>query len=213
VNKDLPVRPLFLPFPDTAFDVVVLASSAGGLKALICVLAGLPADFRAAIALVQHLAPQYPSLLAGILDRSTVLSVKQATSGDSLQPGMIFTAPPNEHLLINEDGTLMLSQSSQVNFVRPAADLLFKSAAAVCKARTIAVVLSGTGCDGATGVHAVKQAGGLVIAQDRATSEFFGMPDAAIHTGDVDFVLPLGEISKTLVALLAGELRNDDSRC
>jgi len=213
VSHESSLKTPSLPFPNTAFDVVVLASSAGGLKALMHVLAELPMDFPAAIALVQHLAPQYPSFLAEILGRCTVLTVKQATSGDMLGPGLVYTAPPNEHLLINEDGTLLLSQATQVNFVRPSADLLFKSAANTCKERAIAVVLSGTGSDGAHGVRAVKEAGGLVIVQDQATSEFFGMPDAAIHTGDVDLILPLSEISQTLVLLvLNGAISNDSTR-
>ena len=166
------------------------------------ILCALPADFPAALVVVQHLDPRHRSLMADILARRTVLDVKQAEEGDRLQPGTVYIAPPNRHLLVNPDATLSLSQSELVHFVRPSADLLFESVAASTKTRAIAVVLSGTGSDGAMGVRAIKKTGGTVIAQDEPTSEFFGMPGAAIHTGVVDFVLPLGEIAPALVTLV-----------
>src|SRR5204863_10093891 len=102
-------------------------------------------------------------------------------------------------------GTLSLSQTAPVRFVRPSADALFQSLAASFGGRAIAVVLTGTGSDGAAGARAVKATGGTVIAQDEASSAFFGMPGAAIHTGDVDFVLPLEEIPPLLISLISGE--------
>src|SRR5919201_1475781 len=175
-------------FPNAAFDVVALAASAGGLSALSRILASLPADFPAALVVVQHLDPRHRSLMAEILSRRTPLTVKQAEEGDDLRPATVYIAPPNRHLLVNPDGTLSLSQSELVHFVRPSADLLFESVAASYKERAIAVVLSGTGSDGALGVKAIKKMGGTVIAQDEASSEFYGMPGAAVHTGNVDFV-------------------------
>ena len=97
---------------------------------------------------------------------------------------------------MNPDGTLSLTQSKLVHFLRPSADLLFESVAASYGERAIAVVLTGTGSDGAMGVQAIKKMGGTVIAQDEAIAEFFGMPSAAIHSGRVDFVLPLDEIAR-----------------
>jgi two-component system chemotaxis response regulator CheB len=185
-----------------AFDVVAVAASAGGLSALSEVLAGLPADFPAAIVVVQHLDPRHRSLMADILSHRTALRVTQADEGARLMPGTVFIAPPNRHLLVNPDGTLSLSQSELVHFVRPSADLLFESVAASYKEHAIAVVLTGTGTDGAMGVRAIKKTGGTVIAQDEKTAEFFGMPQAAIQTGRVDFVLPLEEISSALVTLV-----------
>ena len=186
----------------SSFEVVALAASAGGLVALSEVLSGLPADFRAAIVLVQHLDPKHRSLMAEILDRRCALGVRQAADGDRLSPGGVWVAPPDHHLLVNGDGTLSLTRTELVHFVRPSADLMFESMAAGFRDRSVAVVLTGTGVDGQMGVRAVKTMGGTVIAQDQATSEFFGMPGAAIKTGCVDLILPLSEIAGTLIALV-----------
>jgi two-component system chemotaxis response regulator CheB len=186
-----------------AFDIVGLAASAGGLRVLSEILAALPADFPAAIVIVQHLDPRHRSLMADILSRRTALQVEEAKEGVRLSPGTAYIAPPNRHLLVNPDGTLSLSQSELVHFVRPSADLLFESVAASYKARSIAVVLSGTGADGSMGVKAIKKMGGTVIVQDEKTSEFFGMPGAAMQTGCVDFVLPLQEIPSALITLIS----------
>jgi len=191
-------------FARAAFDVVALAASAGGLTALSQVISSLPADFPATVVVVQHLDPRHRSLMAEILSRRTPLRVKQAEEGDTLRPATVYIAPPNRHLLANPDGTLSLSQSELVHFVRPSADLLFESVAASYKDRAVAVVLTGTGSDGTMGVQAIKKMGGTVIAQDEATSEFFGMPGAAIQTKSVDFVLPLNEIAAALVTLVMG---------
>jgi two-component system chemotaxis response regulator CheB len=188
--------------PQPWFEVVGLAASAGGLTALSEVLAGLPADFPAAIVLVQHLDPKHKSLMAEILDRRTELTVRQAADGDRIAPGGVWVAPPAHHLLVNGDGELSLTRTELVHFVRPSADLLFESMAAGFRDRAIAVVLTGTGLDGEMGVRAVKKMGGVVIAQDQATSEYFGMPGAAIKTGCVDYILPLDQIAGTLTSLV-----------
>ncbi|MBW4431245.1 MAG: chemotaxis protein CheB [Pelatocladus maniniholoensis HA4357-MV3] len=182
--------------------IVVIVVSAGGLKALSAILSNLPQEFAAPIAIVQHLAPHYPSMLAEILSQRTPLIVKQAEAADKLKPGTVYIAAPNHHLLINTDATLSLSQTEKVRHVRPAGDVLFQSAAASFQQWAIAVVLTGMDGDGATGVQAIKKMGGTVIAQDEATSDFFAMPEAAIKTGVVDFVLPLEAIANTLVYLI-----------
>jgi two-component system chemotaxis response regulator CheB len=181
---------------------VALAASAGGLHALSYVLASVPANFPAFIVVVQHLDPRHRSLMADILSRKTKLTVRQGQEGDHLAPATVFIAPPNRHMLVNADHSLSLTQTELVHFVRPSADLLFESVAASFKERAIAVVLSGTGSDGAMGVRAVKKMGGTVIVQDEKTAEFFGMPDAARHTGCVDFTLPLEEIGAALKSLV-----------
>jgi two-component system chemotaxis response regulator CheB len=191
-------------FPGASFDVVAVAASAGGLKALTDVLSPLPPDFPAAIVVVQHLNAHHRSRMAEILDRCTALDVRQVSEGDVVRPGSAYIAPPDNHLLVDSEGVLSLSKSERVHFLRPSADLLFKSVAASYGDRAIAVVLTGSGSDGSAGVEAVKRMGGTVIAQDEATSEFRDMPSAAVRTGRVDFILPLNEISAALVSLTRG---------
>lgn len=183
------------------FDIVALASSAGGLNALTHVLTALPADFPAALVVVQHVDPRHRSLMAEILARRTRLRVTEAREGDSLQAGHAYIAPSNRHLLVNPDRTLSLTQTELVHFLRPSADLLFESVAASYKERAIAVVLSGSGSDGAMGVTAIKKMGGTVIVQEPGNAEFPGMPQAARDTGVADFVLVLAEIAPALQTL------------
>jgi two-component system, chemotaxis family, protein-glutamate methylesterase/glutaminase len=194
------------PFAGAAFDVVALASSAGGIAALSEILGSLPGDFPAAIVVVQHLDPRHRSLMADILRRRTALDVVQATQDDYIRPGIVYIAPPDRHLLVNANGTLSLTQSELVHFVRPSADLLFESVAASYRNRAIAVVLTGTGSDGSMGIGAIKKMGGTVVAQDQASAEFSGMPGAAIRSGNADFILPLDEIASALVTLVMKEM-------
>jgi two-component system chemotaxis response regulator CheB len=190
--------------PDhAATDAVLVAASAGGLSALTAVLSELPANFPAGVAIVQHIEPHHRSMLAEILGRSCALPVTQATDGQRFEPGVVHVAPPDHHLLVDADGSLSLTRTELVHFVRPSADLLFESGAASFGRRAIGVVLTGTGSDGSLGVEAIKRRGGTVIAQDEETSDFFGMPGAAIEAGAVDFVLPLGQISDALTSLVA----------
>jgi two-component system, chemotaxis family, protein-glutamate methylesterase/glutaminase len=190
--------------PGASFDVVAIASSAGGLAALTATLSGLPADLPAAVVVVQHLDRRHRSLMAEILSRRTALRVKQAEANDLLERGTVYVAPPDNHLLVNSDGTISLTKTELVHFVRPSADLMFESVAAAYRDRAIAVVLTGSGSDGAMGVRAIKKMGGTVLAQDEATSEFFAMPAAAIDTDSVDFLLSLDEIASALVSLVVG---------
>ena len=190
--------------PDrAATDAVLVAASAGGLSALTAVLSELPANFPAGVAIVQHIEPHHRSMLAEILGRSCALPVTQATDGQRFEPGVVYVAPPDHHLLVDADGSLSLTRTELVHFVRPSADLLFESGAASFGRRAIGVVLTGTGSDGSLGVEAIKRRGGTVIAQDEETSDFFGMPGAAIEAGAVDFVLPLGQIPDALISLVA----------
>jgi two-component system chemotaxis response regulator CheB len=182
------------------FDVVALGASAGGLAALSQVLSGLPINFSSSIVVVQHLAPGHKSWMAPLLGRSTRLKVKQAEHGEILLPSVVYTAPPDEHLLVGP-GKLQLAHSQLVHFSRPSIDLLFESVAGTYGSRSIGVILSGSGRDGATGARTIKEAGGVTIAQMPETAEFRHMPEAAIETGCIDFVLPLGEIAGKLAGL------------
>ena len=186
------------------FRLVVVAASAGGIAALTELLANLTGVFPAAIAIVQHRAPRAPSVLALILNRHSAMPVTDARDGELFRPARAYLAPADHHLLVNADGTFSLTQSAKVHGTRPAAELLFESAAKSLKERIIAVVLSGMNSDGENGVRTVKKMGGRVIAQDEETSEFFGMPSAAIRTGAVDFILPLHQIAPKLISLVGG---------
>jgi len=184
--------------------VVAFAASAGGLAALSQVLSDLPASFPAPVLVVQHLDPHHRSWLAEILSRRTDLRVIQVQGGERVAAGTVFLAPPGHHLLVSMDGVLSLSDTLRVCFSRPSADVLFASLAESWDGGAIAVVLSGTGSDGANGVRAVKSRGGTVIVQDEASAEFFGMPDAAIRTGTADQILPLDAIAAVLMELTLG---------
>ena len=187
-----------------SFPVIAMAASVGGLKALSVILGGLPADFPAAIAIVMHLSPHHDSILAEILDSRSLLEVKEAKSGDFLCHSCVFVAPPNQHLSVAGDGCLKLSSTvaEKVHHARPSAEPLFASVAAVYQRNAIAVVLTGGDGDGSFGVQIIKDHGGMVIAQDRPTSQDFSMPQSSIQTGDVDFILPLDEIAPKLMELV-----------
>jgi two-component system chemotaxis response regulator CheB len=195
-----------LPLPKTGAGrhVIAFAASAGGLAALSQILAALPAGFTAPILVVQHLDPHHRSWMAEVLSRCTGLTVTQARDGERLAAGTVFIAPPDRHLLVGADGVLSLSDTVRVQFVRPSADVLFSSLAESWGSGVIAVVLTGTGADGADGALAVKAHGGTVIAQNEESARFFGMPGAVIHTGAVDLVLPLASIASTLIRLISG---------
>lgn len=194
------------PAPDRAspYEIVALAASAGGIRALARVLAAFDADFPAAILILLHLDPSHPSHLATILGRPSRIPIEEARDGVRIVAGHGYVGPPDHHLLVNPDGTISLTKTEFVHFVRPSADLLFESVAASYGERAIAVVLTGSGVDGASGVSAIHARGGVVLVQDEASSEFFGMPSAAIGTGDVDRVLPLDAIGPAIQTLVAG---------
>lgn len=186
--------------------VVAIATSAGGLNALSVILGGLPVDFPAAITIVMHVSPDHKSLLAEILECRTPLMVKQAHTGDVLCHSRVFVAPPNHHLSVSKMGRLKLSSptAEKIHYSRPSAEPLFATVATVYGKHAIAVVLTGGDGDGSLGVQLIKDVGGVVIAQDRRTSQDFSMPETAINTGDVDFILPLDKIAAKLMELASG---------
>jgi len=189
------------PLPDR-FEVVAIASSAGGIHGLATVLGALPAELPVPVLVVQHLDPRHRTVIAEVMNRRTELNVKLAEDHERTVPGTVYIAPPDRHLLVRPGGLLALTDSELVHFVRPSADLLFESVAGAYGAQAVACVLTGTGRDGAMGVDAVKSRGGTVIVQDPETAEFRGMPAAAVGTGTVDFVLPLEEIAAVISGLV-----------
>lgn len=192
--------------PVHPYSIVAIAASAGGITALSEVLGSLPSGFPVPVVVVQHLDRRHETVIATVLGRRTTLPVVLASAGVQAEAGTIYVAPPNYHLLVGAGSTLTLSSSELVHFVRPSADLLFESVAGAYGAATLACVLTGSGQDGAMGVNAVKSRGGTVIVEDPKSAEFKGMPEAAVATGSVDFVLPLDEIGSVITGLVTGRM-------
>ncbi|MBW4470614.1 MAG: chemotaxis protein CheB [Stenomitos rutilans HA7619-LM2] len=182
-------------------DIVVIGASAGGLAAFETLVAQLPSDFPAAIFIVWHIAPDYPSLLPKILARFTPLAVAHAIDQEPIQPGRIYVAPPDRHLLV-EPGRVRLSRGPKENRFRPAVDVLFRSAAWSYGARVIGVVLSGTLDDGAAGMYAIKERGGIAIVQDPLDALHSSMPKAAMQAVDADYCVSMSEMGALLEALV-----------
>lgn len=191
--------------------VVVVAASADGIEAVSRVLGALPAGFPAAVLVVQHRSHRGGSVLARILARRTPLPVRDAVQGASLESGVVYLAPADQHLLVTPDRTLSFSDGRRIRHLLSSANPLFTSAALSIGPRLIAVVLTGSGFDATDGVQAVKAAGGVVIAQDPTTSKFPSMPASAVATGAVDLVLPLEEIGPALCRLVTPSLPSPDA--
>jgi two-component system chemotaxis response regulator CheB len=183
------------------FDVVAIGASAGGVEALHVVVSALPVAFPAAVLIVQHMDPRHKSMLAGLLGRRCLLDVRQAVTGEEIRPATVYIAQPDAHLIVR-DRRLALTDTAQVHFSRPSIDLLFHSVADAYGDRAIAVVLSGSGVDGADGIRSIKAKGGTTIAQHPASAAHAGMPQAARATGCVDVTLPLEEIGPAVVSLV-----------
>ncbi|WP_210529648.1 chemotaxis protein CheB [Rubellimicrobium arenae] len=185
-----------------AYDVVVIGASAGGIAALHDLLSRLSADFPLPVLLAQHLSATLPSKLPEVLGYRTGLRTKWAEDGEALRPGTVFVAPPDRHLLVGPERRLALSSAERVGWWRPAVDVLFRSAADAFGDRTIAVVLSGAMWDGARGMRAVAEAGGITIAQDEASAGHFDMPAAALDLGRADLAMAPGKIAQALQVLI-----------
>jgi two-component system chemotaxis response regulator CheB len=157
------------------------------------------------VLVAQHLNRSRETRIVAILSRATELRVKLAEDGERPRAGTVYIAPPDRHLCVRQGGALELTREERVNFARPAADPLFQSASQAY-GPVIGCVLTGADSDGAQGVKAVKEHGGMVLVQDPETAEFHGMPKSAISTGQVDFVLPLSAIGPGIARLVAGDV-------
>ncbi len=198
-------RPSRRPLPARApprgpddFSIVGIGASAGGLDACKTLLSALPAGNGLAFILIQHLDPTHESMMVDLLTGHTPMKVSQAAEGLPLEPDHVYVIPPGPYLSV-DNGVLHLSQPQTRHGARLPFDFLLQSLANDCGARAIGVILSGTGADGSLGIKAVKNKGGLVIAQDPDEATFDGMPRNAIMTGMVDLVLPVAEISAALI--------------
>ena len=184
------------------FEAIVVGSSAGGINALTTILTVLPREFPLPIIIVQHLHPNSESYLAQILGTKCELDVKQADEKEIIANGVVYIAPPNYHLLIEEDRSFSLSVEAPVNFSRPAVDVLFETAIYAYRNKLIGIVLTGANSDGSQGLKKIKQVGGHAIVQEPTTAEADVMPKSAIAATKVDKILPLEQIGPHLLQLV-----------
>lgn len=181
-------------------QLVIVGSSAGGIEALSVLVANLPADFPAPIVVAQHLDPERPSRLEDILSRRSTLPVRTVHDQETLEPGIVYLVPSNRHIEITHDA---IELSSNQKKPKPSIDLLMRSAASVFGERLIAVILTGTGSDGAAGAIDVKRAGGTVIIQDPRTAAFPALP-LSLSPTTVDIAADLKDMGRLFLQLLTG---------
>jgi len=181
-------------------DIIVIGASAGGVQALTKLVTNLPADLPAAVFIVLHISANAPSLLPHILRREAKLHVAHAIDGEPIEHGRVYVAPPDHHLIIERDHTKLVHGPKE-NLHRPSIDTLFRSAARWGGSRVIGVVLTGARDDGAAGMVAVKQRGGIAIVQDPEEAPFPSMPMSVMQEINVDYSLPLREIPGLLSRL------------
>jgi two-component system CheB/CheR fusion protein len=178
------------PSVAAAHFFVGIGSSAGGLEALTLLLPGLPAGLGLRYVVVQHMSPSHRSMMAHLLGRTTQMPVLEVSDGSVPSADTIYVTPPNSNVILHEDGTLRLLQPPSETVPKPSVNLFFNSLAEAVGNRAIGVVLSGTGSDGAIGLHAIKAAGGFSFAQEPGGAKYDGMVRSAIEAGGVDWVLP-----------------------
>src|SRR5437764_11828796 len=188
---------------DERVAVIAVGASAGGVDAISTVVAGLPADLRAAVLVVLHVSPRGKSVLPHILSSRGPLPARHATDGERLEPGRVYVAPPDQHLVV-EPGRVRVTGEPRENGVRPSVDTLFRSAALAYGPAVVGVVLSGTLDDGTAGLIAIKQHGGVAVVQDPNEAVFPSMPASAARFSDPDHIVPLDKVAP-LLASIVGE--------
>lgn len=179
-------------------EAIVVGASAGALEALSSLLPGLPADYRLPILVVVHLPPGKTGLFAELMRTRCVIRVREAEDKEPIEPGVAYFAPPDYHLLVEQDKRLSLSDDEPVLFSRPSIDVLFESAADAYGGGLIGVVLTGANTDGANGLKAVVEAGGVAVVQSPGSAYAVAMPEAAIAACPEARVLPVNEIAAYL---------------
>jgi two-component system CheB/CheR fusion protein len=182
-----------------SFPIVGIGASAGGLESFSALLAGIPASTGMAYVFVQHLDPAHGSRLAKILSNRTALPVEEAREGE-IFPDHLYVTIPNTTLTITSHVLHLRSRDPAERPHRPI-DILFLSLAEKRGPNVIGVILSGSGSDGAKGIQAIKEVGGITFAEEESSANFFGMPSSAIQTGCVDFILAPSNIAEKLVGI------------
>jgi two-component system chemotaxis response regulator CheB len=181
------------------FDAVVVGVSAGGLEALSVILEELPENFSVPVIIVQHRSKDEKTLLEEILQQKCRIIVRQADEKEKIEKGVVYIAPSDYHLLIEEDKTFSLTSDLRVNYSRPSIDVLFDSAADVYKDKLLGIILTGANNDGAAGLKKIKMKGGMTIAQNPETAQYHYMPTAAINAGAAQKIFELTEIKNYLI--------------
>ena len=176
----------------------MIGASAGALEVLSNLLPALPSDYRLPILIVVHLPPDNTSLFAELIRARCAIRVREAEDKEPIEPGVVYFAPPDYHLLVEEDKRLSLSDDEPVLFSRPSIDVLFESAADAYAGGLIGVVLTGANSDGANGLKAVVEAGGVAVVQSPGSAYAVAMPEAAIAACPAARVLPVNEIAAYL---------------
>ncbi|MBE0446792.1 MAG: chemotaxis response regulator protein-glutamate methylesterase [Actinobacteria bacterium] len=195
--------------------VVAMGASTGGLDALEVVLKSLPKGLPASVLIVQHLPPGFSRSFVERIGQLSNMIVKEAEDGDVISPGVAFIAPGGFHMVVGKESgkpIIILEEGPKLWGVKPSVDKLMVSVAKRFKSRSIGVLLSGMGVDGANGMQLIKRWRGQTIVQDEETSIVFGMPKAALEKGCVDEVLPITGIAKALIHICAGEGAQDELR-
>lgn len=186
------------------YEAVVIGVSAGGMEALEIILPSLPGDYKLPVIIVQHMHPNSDNFLAVHLNKKCQISVKEAEDKETIKAGIAYVAPPDYHLMIEEDRSFSLCISEKVNHARPAIDVLFETAADAYGSKLIGIILTGANTDGSQGLKRVKERGGLAIVQDPVSAAIDAMPRGAIAATDVDHVIPLAQIGPFLVNMVNG---------
>ena len=185
-------------------DIIVIGASAGGFEALKKLVGGLPKDLAAAIFVVWHLPANAHGVLPSVLKKEGALPAAHGVDGEEIMPGRIYVAPPDHHLLV-EENRVRVTKGPKENRFRPAVDTLFRSAAYAYGARVIGVVLSGALDDGTAGLWTIKQRGGTAVVQEPADAEFPSMPESALRQVDVDYTVPVSEMGALLTQLTGSQ--------
>jgi two-component system chemotaxis response regulator CheB len=193
------------PMVSTNEQILAIGTSTGGPRALQEVITRLPGNLPCGVVIVQHMPPGFTKSLSERLNSLSALTVKEAEHNDVIRPGMVFIAPGNYHMTVEREGNnkvVKLNQDPPIGGHRPAVDPMMESVAKIYGGRTVGVILTGMGHDGAKGIQAIKQQQGYTIAEDQSTAVVFGMPKSAIELGVVDKVVPLSSIAAEIIKSL-----------
>jgi len=199
----IPRPPTFLPHPQVPSRIVVIGASTGGPQALREILGNLPANFPLPVMCIQHIGSSFLSEMVTWLAEICPLPVRKAAHGEIPQAGVVYFAPEDAHLELDDGGgRFALSLAAPFDGHRPSVTVTMRAAARCFGAGTIGVLLTGMGRDGADGMMSIAAAGGITIAQDEASSTVYGMPKQAVELGAVQHILPLEQIAPALAALV-----------